>query len=129
MSLPWASRADACRVYQERAQPSDGYMADAIGPRDIRLRLARSKPPTRFYNQAMRSPCTLRFHIAAEAGCDIGGAIASLVAAGLLAIGAPLAACILLSLLGAPASFVLLRRYCGSEPRAKGVAVARLPGR
>jgi len=84
---------------------------------------------TAVYNQAKRSPCTLRFHIAAEAGWDIGGAVASLIAAGLLATGAPLAACILLSPLGALASFVLLRRYyCGSEPRAKGAAVARLPG-
>lgn len=67
--------------------------------------------------------------IAAEAGWDIGGAVASLIAAGLLATGAPLAACILLSPLGPLASFVLLRRYyCGSEPRAKGAAVARLPG-
>ena len=79
---------------------------------------------TAVYNQAKRSPCTLRFHIAAEAGWDVGGAAASLIAAGLLAIGAPLAACILLSPLGALASFVLLRRYyCGFEPRAKGVAV------
>src|SRR5262249_25569030 len=42
---------------------------------------------TAIYNQAKRSACALRFHIAAEAGWDIGGASASLVAAGLLMIG------------------------------------------
>jgi hypothetical protein len=66
---------------------------------------------TAIYNQAKRSPCALRFHIAAEGGWDLGGAGAGLIAAGLLAAGAPIGACILLSLLGALASFLLLRRY------------------
>jgi hypothetical protein len=63
------------------------------------------------YNQAKRSPCTLRFHIASEAGWDLGGASALLVAAGLLQAGVPIGTCILLSLLGALASFYLLRTY------------------
>ena len=55
-----------------------------------------------------------------EGGCDIGGATATLIAAGLLAIGMPLGVCILLSLLAAPASFLLLRRYfAAAEPRAE----------
>ncbi len=66
---------------------------------------------TAVYNQAKRSPCTLRFHIAAEGGWDLGGAAAALITAGLLALDVPIAACILLSLLGTPASFMLLRRY------------------
>jgi len=66
---------------------------------------------TAVYNQAKQSPCALRFHIAAEGGWDLGGACAGLMSAGLLAAGAPLTVCILLSLLGALASFVLLRRY------------------
>ncbi len=66
---------------------------------------------TAVYNQAKRSPCTLRFHIAAEGGWDLGGATAALITAGLLSLGVPIAACILLSLLGTPASFMLLRRY------------------
>jgi hypothetical protein len=66
---------------------------------------------TAVYNQAKRSPCPLRFHIAAEAGWDLGGATAGLIYAGLLAAGAPLGACIMLSLPGALASFLLLRRY------------------
>jgi MFS transporter, DHA1 family, inner membrane transport protein len=66
---------------------------------------------TAVYNQAKRSPCTLRFHIAAEAGWDIGGAAALLIAAGLLAAGVPVGAVILLSLLGTGGSFLLLRQY------------------
>ncbi|MFL4969366.1 MAG: MFS transporter [Xanthobacteraceae bacterium] len=66
---------------------------------------------TAVYNQAKRSPCALRFHIAAEAGWDIGGASALLIAAGLLALGVPVGAVILLSLLGTGGSFLLLRQY------------------
>lgn len=66
---------------------------------------------TAIYNQAKHSPCTLRFHIAAEAGWDIGGATALLIAAGLLSAGLPIGACMLLSLLGAGASFLMLRRH------------------
>jgi DHA1 family inner membrane transport protein len=66
---------------------------------------------TAIYNQAKRSPCTLRFHIAAEAGWDLGGASALLIAAGLLSAGVPIGTCILVSLLGAMAAFHLLRTY------------------
>jgi DHA1 family inner membrane transport protein len=66
---------------------------------------------TAVYNQAKRAPCALRFHIASEGGWDLGGATALLVAAGLLAAGVPIGVVILLSLAGAAASFVLLRRY------------------
>jgi len=72
---------------------------------------------TAVYNQAKRSPCALRFHIAAEGGWDLGGASALLIAAGLLAMGVPIAAAILLSLPGALASFQLLRRYYGGIDR------------
>jgi MFS transporter, DHA1 family, inner membrane transport protein len=74
---------------------------------------------TAIYNQAKRSPCTLRFHVATEAGWDLGGASALLVAAGLLQAGVPIGACILLSLLGILASFYLLRTYFSTlEPAA-----------
>jgi MFS transporter, DHA1 family, inner membrane transport protein len=74
---------------------------------------------TAIYNQAKRSPCTLRFHIATEAGWDLGGASALLVAAGLLHAGVPIGTCLLLSLLGALASFYLLRTYFSTlEPAA-----------
>ena len=74
---------------------------------------------TAIYNQAKRSPCTLRFHIATEAGWDLGGASALLVAAGLLHAGVPIGTCLLLSLLGTRASFYLLRTYFSTlEPAA-----------
>jgi MFS family permease len=74
---------------------------------------------TAIYNQAKRSPCTLRFHIATETGWDLGGASALLVAAGLLHAGVPIGTCLLLSLLGTLASFYLLRTYFSTlEPAA-----------
>jgi hypothetical protein len=79
---------------------------------------------TAVYNQAKHSPCPLRFHIAAEGGWDLGGACAGLICAGLLAAGAPLSACILLSLLGALASFLLLRRYYAGSATVAPVARA-----
>jgi MFS transporter, DHA1 family, inner membrane transport protein len=66
---------------------------------------------TAIYNQARRSPCALRFHIASEGGWDLGCGSAALAAAGLLAAGVPIGVGILLSLLGASASFILLQRY------------------
>jgi hypothetical protein len=85
---------------------------------------------TAIYNQAKRSPCPLRFHIAAEGGWDLGGASSALVAAGLLACGVPLGAGILLSLAGVPALFVLLRRYYGaSDVEGEPVLSSELAGR
>ena len=56
---------------------------------------------------AKRSPCALRFHVATEGGWDVGGASCGLIAAALLASGVPIGACILLSLIGAAAAFLL----------------------
>ena len=39
---------------------------------------------TAVYNQAKRSPCALRFHMAAEGGWDAGAASGCMLAAGLL---------------------------------------------
>jgi len=84
---------------------------------------------TSIYNQAKRSPCALRFHIAAEGGWDLGGATASLIAAALLWFGVPLGVCILLSLIGALAAFALLRRYfAATAARAAPIAVSELVG-
>lgn len=66
---------------------------------------------TAIYNQAKRSPCPLRFHVAAEGGWDIGGASGCVAAATLSAFGAPLSTSILLSLAGAALGFSLLYRY------------------
>jgi hypothetical protein len=84
---------------------------------------------TAIYNQAKRSPCALRFHIAAEGGWDLGGASAGLICAALLWLGAPLGACILLSLLGAFAVFILLRRYyAATETAVEPVVMSELAG-
>jgi MFS transporter, DHA1 family, inner membrane transport protein len=66
---------------------------------------------TAVYTQAKRSPCTLRFHVVAEGGWDVGGASAMLVAALLSALGVPLWVGILMSLAGVLAMAVMLRRY------------------
>jgi len=85
---------------------------------------------TAVYNQAKRSPCALRFHIAAEGGWDLGGAAAGLIGAALLAAGVSLGACIMLSLAGAVAAFVLLRRYyAGSADGAAAATASEFAGR
>ncbi|HEX7776821.1 MAG TPA: MFS transporter [Parvibaculum sp.] len=66
---------------------------------------------TAVYTQAKRAPCPLRFHVATEAGWDIGGATGLLCAALLSALGAPLWVGILMSLAGVAANTVMLRRY------------------
>jgi hypothetical protein len=66
---------------------------------------------TAVYNQAKRSPCTLRFHIATEGAWDLGHAIACLITAALVAFGLPIEAGILLSLLGVVPQIVLVRRH------------------
>ena len=77
---------------------------------------------TAVYNQAKRSPCTLRFRVATEGSWDVGGAAGCLLAALLAAAGVLLSAAILLPLVGAAALFVLLRRYYATH-RVTGVAV------
>ena len=68
---------------------------------------------TPVYNLAKASPCPLRFHVATEAGWDIGCGAGCLVAAAFLATGHTLAAPILLALVGAAAAFVMLWRQYG----------------
>lgn len=83
---------------------------------------------TAVYNQARRSPCALRFHIAAEGGWDIGGSGAALAAAMLLAAGVPIGFAILLALPGAAASFLLLRRYYAAPTApARSLRTSRVP--
>ena len=79
---------------------------------------------TAVYNQAKRSPCALRFHIAAEGGWDVGGAAACLIEAALLALGAPIGVGIMLSLVGGIGTFVLLRRYFATSQPVVETAVA-----
>lgn len=73
---------------------------------------------TAVYNQAKRSPCVLRFHVATEGGWDAGGASGCLCAAGLLYAGAPIAVALLLPFVGIAAAFIALRRYYAANPIA-----------
>ena len=66
---------------------------------------------TAVYNEAKRSPCVLRFHMACEGAWDFGGAAGMLSAAGLMMLGAPISAGVALAFPGLVALFILLRRY------------------
>jgi DHA1 family inner membrane transport protein len=66
---------------------------------------------TAVYNQAKRSPCVLRFHIAAEGGWDVGVTSGLCFAALLTWLGHPIAYGILISLIGVATVFLLLHRY------------------
>lgn len=83
---------------------------------------------TAVYNQAKRSPCMLRFHVAAEGGWDIGGATGCLVAALLAYLGVPLSVGILLALGGIAALFVMLRRYYAQNPALAILSTAEVAG-
>jgi DHA1 family inner membrane transport protein len=78
---------------------------------------------TAVYNQAQRSACTLRFHVATEGGWDAGGAAGCLIAALLAGAGVPLSVPILLSLLGAGWAFTQLRHYYATHRALAEVAV------
>jgi MFS family permease len=79
---------------------------------------------TAVYNQAKSSPCALRFHVAAEGAWDVGAASGCLVAATLAAFGVALSVPIMLSLLGAAALFLELRRYYAAHPAVTELALA-----
>jgi hypothetical protein len=66
---------------------------------------------TAVYNSAKRAPCVMRFNIVAEGGWDVGVTLGLCITAGLVWLGVPINATILVSLLGTSVVFVLLRRY------------------
>lgn len=71
---------------------------------------------TAVYNQAKRSPCVMRFHVASEGGWDVGVSSGLLLASLLVWRGVPVAATILVSLVGAGFALGLLRRYYQQHP-------------
>jgi hypothetical protein len=71
---------------------------------------------TAVYNEAKRSPCVLRFHVATEGGWDIGGTAGCLLAAAMLWSGIPISAALLLPLAGLALWFAVLRRYYTANP-------------
>lgn len=93
---------------------TSAVLANALGPLGGCLYIPTLM--TAVYTQAKRSPCTLRFHVATEAGWDVGGAGALLFTALLTAFAVPLGAVILLSLAGVAAIAVMLRHYYADSP-------------
>src|SRR5262249_44674259 len=71
---------------------------------------------TAVYNLAKASPDTLRFHVFAEGGWDIGAGSACLLIALLAWLGVPLSVGILTSVAGFASSFYLLRKYYAAHP-------------
>ncbi len=63
------------------------------------------------YTLAKNSPCTLRFHVATEAGWDLGGASGLVIAAAMSWFAVPLWAILLVGLAGITFQFVLLRGH------------------
>ena len=92
--------------------PAAAILANAAGA--VVVALYTPAMMTAVYNLSKRSPCVLRFHIAAEGGWDAGGASACLAAAALIWAGAPMSAAICLAFLGTVGAFVLLRRAYGA---------------
>lgn len=90
--------------------------ANALGA--VAIALYTPTMMTAVYNAAKRSPCPLRFHLATEGGYDAGCAGGCFSAAALTASGLPVWTALLLPLLGAAASFILLRRYYAAQADA-----------
>jgi hypothetical protein len=67
------------------------------------------------YTLAKAAPCSLRFHIATEAGWDAGGAVSLLTASLLTFFDVPLWAVLLLGLAGTAWQITLLRRHYGQR--------------
>lgn len=94
--------------------PALAVLANAVGSLEACLYIPTMM--TAVYNLAKRSPCTLRFHMMAEGGWDLGGASGCLVTALLAALHVPLSIGILTSIAGGVMGFLLLRRYYAEHP-------------
>jgi DHA1 family inner membrane transport protein len=81
------------------------------------------------YNEAKRSPCPFRFQFVAEAGWDVGAAMACLCVWALSAAGVPLQPIILLALpMVAIQAHLLVDRYAARADDQKPAAPQSLPG-
>ncbi len=83
---------------------------------------------TAIYNEAKASPCPLRYHLALEAGWDVGAVLACLAAAAVLAFGASLQVVILLALPVVALQAVGLRASYAAGSEAIGAIGARTRG-
>lgn len=71
---------------------------------------------TAVYNEAKAAPCAFRSQFAAEGGWDVSGAVASLVAAAIVARGMPLQWAITLAFPGVAAQAFLLKKSYAQRP-------------
>lgn len=114
----WVSVGLLCLVIMLRASVQDhpvlAVTANAMGALVGCLYVPTMM--TAVYNQAKRSPCVLRFHIAAEGGWDVGVATGLCLAAAVTWYGGSLSFTILMALIGAAFVFVLLQRYYAAHP-------------
>ena len=101
--------------------PQLAVAANALGGLVMPLLLPALGAAT--YNLAKASPCPLRFHIAAEAGWDLGCLAGCLAGAALSAAGVPLSLAMLLAVPGLAVTAHLLWRYYGdgTPPGAAGL--------
>ena len=97
------------------ASPSLAVLANALAT--IATLMLQPVMMSRVYNLAKASPCPLRFHMATEAGWDIGCGAGCLAAAALAAAHLPLSAGILLALAGIAVGAWLLSRSYASAAR------------
>jgi hypothetical protein len=71
---------------------------------------------TAVYNSAKRSPCVMRFHIAAEGAWDVGISLGLCVCALIVWLGFSISYAILSSLVGVTIVFWQLRKYYAAHP-------------
>lgn len=89
-----------------------GWAAAAVGAAVLGAMAAALQIPVmmaRLYNLAKQSACPLRFHMASEAGWDLGCSTGCLIGAGMVWIGAPMGAAILIAVGGHLAVSHMLR--------------------
>jgi MFS transporter, DHA1 family, inner membrane transport protein len=96
--------------------PAVAILANALGAVGECLYIPTLMTPV--YTMAKHSPCTLRFHVAAEGGWDVGGAMGLLAAALMTVLGVALSVSILQSLAGVAAITIMLRRYYANRPES-----------
>jgi hypothetical protein len=109
----WLSAGGLALITALRAagygHPALAVVANAAGA--VAFAIHTPTVMTAIYNLAKASACPLRFHVATEAGFDISGVTAYLIAGAMIWAGAPLWAGISLAFLSIAAVFVLLSRY------------------
>lgn len=94
--------------------PELAVTANALGALVSCLLVPSQMTPV--YNMAKRSPCVLRFHIAAEGGWDIGCLLGALASAAIAHNGVSLSVAVLIALPAVTMIAYLLRGYYARHP-------------